>query len=255
MNAILEDLRKSNAYQAVLKSARQRGPFDALRLPRAARLPFVAALQQDLGCDLILLTDRDDHALILWEELAFWTDATRLHFAEPNPLFYERAPWSAAVRRERLQVLSALAGRRLPGPTLRQDHAIVIASARALMTRTVPRENFLGAYIRVSSGARIPSDLTRHGLVASGYARSNVVLEPGEFAMRGGILDVWAPGFPAPMRIELVGDEVNSIRRFDPVSQRTVELVQSNSAAASARVPPSHRRPTDGCCVCGGRTI
>ena len=112
MDAILEEIRKSSVYQGVLQSARKHARTDALGLPRSARLPFVAALQKDLECDVILLTDRDDHALVLWEELAFWTGAQRLHFAEPNPLFYERAPWSPTVRRERLQALIALASSR-----------------------------------------------------------------------------------------------------------------------------------------------
>ena len=200
---------------------------DALGLPRSARLPFVAAAQKDLGCDIVLITDRDDHALVLWEELAFWTGAQRLHFAEPNPLFYERAAWSPTVRRERLQALISLASSRSTRVADKQEHSIVIASARAVMTRTMPLEDFLGANRSLAAGERMDADSGRHDLARAGYLRSNVVLEPGQFAIRGGILDVWAQGSPLPVRLELMGDEVDSMRTFDPVSQRTVEVIQS----------------------------
>ncbi|HET6846982.1 MAG TPA: transcription-repair coupling factor, partial [Anaerolineales bacterium] len=147
---------------------------------------------------------------------------------EPNPLFYERSPWSATVRRERIDALTALASSRLD-QSLRPAHGptIVIASARALMTRTMPLSDFLGACQILRCGERVPPDLTRHVLASMGYARGDVVLEPGQFAIRGGILDVWAQAAPLPARIELVGDEIDSIRVFDPVSQRTAELIDS----------------------------
>ena len=227
MDGILAEIRKSSAYQGLLSAVRQRALPEPLGLPRSTRLPFVAALQKDLECNVLLVTDRDDHALVLWEELAFWTATERLHFAEPNPLFYESAPWSPTVRRERLQALISLASSLPSRAPKQQAHSIVVGSARAVMTRTMPPDEFLRAHRPLTAGARLLPDLTRHDLAAAGYLRSNVVLEPGQFAIRGGILDVWAQGSPLPVRLELVGDEVNSIRTFDPVSQRTVEVIQS----------------------------
>src|SRR5512139_1296732 len=71
----------------------------ALGLRRAARLPVLAALYEQLQRPLLLLTDRADHALMLFDELALWLPeraGLRLLFPEPNPLFYERAPWGSA---------------------------------------------------------------------------------------------------------------------------------------------------------------
>ncbi|HET6847159.1 MAG TPA: hypothetical protein VFH29_10015, partial [Anaerolineales bacterium] len=135
MKSILADIRKTDAYQRALSATRQRSRIGALRLPSAARLAFAAAFQQDLNCSILLLTDRDHHALVLWEELSFWTESRRLHCGEPNPLFYERSPWSATVRRERIDALTALASSRLDVASRpAQGPVILIASARALMT-------------------------------------------------------------------------------------------------------------------------
>src|SRR5512141_420328 len=70
------------------------GELPALGLRRAARLPVLAALQAVLNQPILLLTDRADHALTLFDELTLWAPgAARYYFPEPNPLFYENAPW------------------------------------------------------------------------------------------------------------------------------------------------------------------
>ena len=107
MEIILNKIRTLPQYQGLLKQLQANGRFaeqlPGLGLPRAARLPVLAALHQDLDRPILLVTDRADHALSLFDELGFWVKSPRYHFAEPNPLFYEQAAWGAATRRERLQ--------------------------------------------------------------------------------------------------------------------------------------------------------
>ena len=81
----------------------------ALSLRRAARLPVLAALHRLVQGPLLLVTDRADHALTLFDELSLWAPETpRLLFPEPTSLFYEKAAWGAGTRRERLLALTAL---------------------------------------------------------------------------------------------------------------------------------------------------
>ncbi len=70
-----------------------------------------------------------------------------------------------------------------------------------------------------------PDELTR-AWVDIGYEYANIVVEAGQFSRRGGILDVWSPGEPKPVRIEFFGDEIDTMRAFDPATQRTVESVE-----------------------------
>ncbi|MFN8411847.1 MAG: hypothetical protein U0Z26_05625 [Anaerolineales bacterium] len=67
--------------------------LSGLGLPRSARLPVVAALHTNVEYPILLVTDRADHALSLFDELGFWLKSPRMLFAEPNPLFYEEAAW------------------------------------------------------------------------------------------------------------------------------------------------------------------
>jgi transcription-repair coupling factor (superfamily II helicase) len=105
MQIILDNIRALSQYQQLLKDLQSNQARPGLGLPRSARLPILAALHQDLDRPLLLITDRADHALSLFDELEFWVKSPRYHFAEPNPLFYEQAEWGTATRRERLQTL------------------------------------------------------------------------------------------------------------------------------------------------------
>ena len=91
------------------------------------------------------------------------------------------------------------------------------------MTRTLARRDFLKACKKIAVGQTIQSDAMLRGWDATGYQRVNTVLEQGQFSRRGGIVDVWPPADKLPFRLDFFGDEIESIRRFDPASQRTVE--------------------------------
>jgi len=228
METLLRQFDDLPQYKLLLKQIIDGVQIPGLGLPRAARLPLLAALHADLDQVVLLVTDRADHALSLFDELGFWAgDAPRFHFAEPNPLFYEQAAWGIATRRERLQTLTGLARYHLPFAEKPEKPPIIVASARSLMTRSLPRRDFLKACKRLSVGQMIQPELLLRSWVGIGYQRVDTVLEPGQFSHRGGLLDVWPPSEPHPARLDFFGDEIDTIRRFDPASQRTVKKLDS----------------------------
>ncbi len=204
MEILLDKIRALLQYQQLLKQIRANGKqISGLGLSRAARLPVLAALHQDLNRPILLITDRADHALSLFDELGFWVKSPRYHFSEPNPLFYEQAAWGVTTRRERLQTLTALAAYHLPFAQKPEEPPIFVTSARSLMTRTLPRRDFLKACKKLALGQTTqPDSILRH-LVEIGYQRTNTVLEPGQFSRRGGILDVWTPQFSSHPLVNL----------------------------------------------------
>jgi len=228
MEILLDKIRSLPQYQQLLKQVQENGKqIPGLGLPRSARLPVLAALHQDLERPILLITDRADHALSLYDELGFWIKSPRYHFSEPNPLFYEQAAWGVTTRRDRLQTLTALAAYHLPFAQKPEEPPIFIASARSLMTRTLPRRDFLKACKKLSVGQTTQPDSILRQLAEIGFQRVNTVLEPGHFSRRGGILDVWAPAEKLPVRLDFFGDEIETIRKFDPASQRTIENLDS----------------------------
>jgi transcription-repair coupling factor (superfamily II helicase) len=226
--AVLNTLRSTQPYQNLLSQIRQNQTLEGLALPRAARLPVMAALHADLQVPMLLLTSRMDHALTLYDELSFWSPgAVRMLFPEPNPLFYEQAAWGSSTRRDRLQALTILAQYHLPGSAKPALPPLIVTPARALMARSLPRRDFLKASRLLRVGQVIQPELLLRSWVDTGYQTADIVTEQGQFSRRGGILDIWPIAESLPYRLEFFGDEVDTLRQFDPASQRTARQQES----------------------------
>jgi transcription-repair coupling factor (superfamily II helicase) len=102
---------------------------------------------------------------------------------------------------------------------------VLVVSAPALQRKVIPRAAFADLVDVVMAKQSIDRDRTIDLLVRGGYTRMPVVEDPGTFAVRGGVIDVFVPLYRFPLRIELFGDEVESLRFFDPETQRTMRAV------------------------------
>ena len=100
--------------------------------------------------------------------------------------------------------------------------AVVVAAIAAAAEKTLPPEAFVDAVASVSPGDTLDVDAFAARLVTLGYARLPAAADPGDFAVRGGIVDVYSPAHPLPARLLLDGDAVESVRWFHPATQRTV---------------------------------
>jgi transcription-repair coupling factor (superfamily II helicase) len=228
MKFLLEQIRALPAYQHLLRDLKSGGKPAGLGLPRAARLAILSCLNIDLGLPIVFVTDRADHALRLNDEVIFWApEASRYIFSEPNPLFYENAAWGSTTRRERLQTLTALSAYHLPFVQKPSSAPIILTTARALMTRTLPRRDFLKGSKLLKAGQKMQPGSLLETWLSIGYQPVDTVLEPGQFSHRGGLLDVWPQSESHPIRLDFFGDEVDALRQFDPATQRTVEKIKS----------------------------
>ena len=99
---------------------------------------------------------------------------------------------------------------------------MLVASAAALFRRVVPRAPFESLCEMIASGSTLDRDATVAALVRAGFSRSPVVEDAGTFAVRGAVIDLFPPIYKHPIRIELFGDEVESIRLYDAATQRTL---------------------------------
>ncbi|MEX1366040.1 MAG: transcription-repair coupling factor, partial [Nannocystaceae bacterium] len=104
---------------------------------------------------------------------------------------------------------------------------IVIASVRSLTRRTMPPAVFAGLCQHFAVGDELPREEAVAALLAAGYLRTEVVEDPGTFAVRGGVMDVFVPLLRFPVRLEWFGDEIERMRLFDPDSQRSLRTIES----------------------------
>ena len=223
---MLSILRQQAAYLQCLDSIKVGTQPASLGLLRSARLPVVAALCMDLQVPVLLLTDRADRASMLFDELRFWLpDFPRLYFPEPTPMFYEKAAWGSLTRRDRLQTMAVLVNYFKLGSQKPDKPCVVIAPLRAVMTRTLPRRDYIiASKVLKINGHANPDTLLREW-ARLGYENTEVVVDHGQFSKRGGILDIWTPAEPYPVRLEFFGEEIDTLRFFDPATQRTVSNI------------------------------
>ena len=227
LKAILNEITSSEPFLELIERVNKKQcPARCLKLPRSVRLPLLAAIHQSTNIPILFITEKTDRALTFLDELKLWRPNTmRLLFPEPNALFYENTPWEPTTRRERLAVLTALSAQQIPTTRERDNNPIIITTAKAVMTRTLPKRVFLKHAQMVRINQQIQFDKLVRNLISIGYSTTNLVIEPGQFTRRGGILDIWPPVAKYPIRIEFFGDEIDTIREFDPATQLTIQKI------------------------------
>ncbi|MBV9749797.1 MAG: transcription-repair coupling factor, partial [Acetobacteraceae bacterium] len=181
----------------------------------------------------VLHVCRDDSRMArLAEALAFFAPEVEVvRFPAWDCLPYDRVSPNPEIVSERVATLA-----RLVEPSGKKPR-IVLTTVNALVQRVPPREAFEGATLSLRAGGTADPEAVIRFLEANGYNRTGTVMEPGEYASRGGILDLFPAGEPAPVRLDLFGDQIESIRRFDPASQRSTDRLQALTLRPVSEVP------------------
>jgi transcription-repair coupling factor (superfamily II helicase) len=243
LSGLLDILRATPPYRELMACLQQGKTPGDLGVIRAAR-PFVlAALARDWPGPVIYLTARVDRAYNVSEQLPVWIDGKRVQrFAEPTPMFYERAPWGESVTRSRLAVLAALAP---PDDFATTDSSpIVVTSARAIMQRTLPVNQFRQGSMVLETGQRHHIQRLLERWLKLGYEPTTIVVEPGQFSRRGGVVDIYPAHADSPVRIEFFDDEIDSLRSFDPSTQRSAAQLKRVVVTPAREALPEHAPPT-----------
>ena len=228
-------LSQLDACETLARSVTRLAPgttLGPLGLPEAVRPATVAALAELTTVPMLWILEQPDEARAAFESLqAYLSDPTRAKvLPAPDALPFERMAWDPATREARMTTLAAL---RRWADEPATGAPVVVATMRGIMTRTLPPAAFGAGSAALRPGDRVRiSDLLRD-LARLGYEPVPTVSEPGEVARRGGIVDVFPSSAAAPTRIEWLGDEIESMRWFDPTSQR------SREASAELQIVPA----------------
>ena len=157
----------------------------------------------------------------------FASDIEITEFPAWDCLPYDRLSPTSSVSAERMAALTRLAGRE-PGD---RRPLLVVTTVGAATQRTPPREVTCGAGFETTVGLDLDTAALERYFSANGYMRASTVSERGEFAVRGGVIDVYPPGFEEPVRLDMFGSELESIRTFDPATQRSTGQLREVSLA------------------------
>ena len=187
----------------------------------AAKAVTAAALWRHARAPLLLVVPREADAEAMVEQVRAWVGDNAVLFPSRNTLPYAREAARADVIGTRLAVLARLA--RASGG---EAPPLVVASVAALAEHTLAPADLGRGPGAIEVGARLPIETLALRLVEAGYEVGPLVQQAGEAARRGGLLDVFPPDRELPVRIEWFGSEIESIRTFDPNTQRTSERLE-----------------------------
>ena len=164
----------------------------------------------------VLYVTRDDQRLAATEEaLSFFApDLTVYRLPAWDCLPYDRVSPRPDIVAERVSTLARIAQGDRPH--------IVLTTVNAVLQRVPDATVIADARISAAPGNRVDVETLKAYFAENGFNRTGTVVDPGDYAIRGGIIDLYAPGATAPVRLDLFGDTLESIRTFDPESQRTV---------------------------------
>jgi transcription-repair coupling factor (superfamily II helicase) len=160
----------------------------------------------------------------------FAPDVTCITFPGWDCLPFDRVSPNADVSAARMATLAGLATGQIKG------RFVLLTTLNAVTQRLPARSTLAGASFVAQVDQLLDVDALRAFLVRMGFSQSPTVMEPGDFAVRGGIIDIFPPGESGPVRLDLFGDVLDGVRRFDPATQRTTESLKGIELAPVSEV-------------------
>ncbi len=221
-----------NKEAAALPNLQESGKLPVLvsGLSAVHRANLAAALAEDAGKKLFVICPDDTAAENFAGDLRSMLREEVAVLGMRDFIFYPTEAVSRQAEQARLSALYAVA---------KGNVRLCVASVSGLMQRTIPPEILKDAAVSVQNGESVSLDLLVETLLKCGYSRTEQVEGPGQFAVRGGILDFFSASAREPVRLEFWGDEIDSMANFDIVSQRRTEPLEQCTILPAAEALPT----------------
>jgi transcription-repair coupling factor (superfamily II helicase) len=235
INLIRDNVRQTDQYHSLrlqLERLAAGGTVDVSSLPGSLRHVVLGILAEDLQRQLLLVVDKEDDARKAADDLALAVGHQAVHVFDA---MLTRAVEGASPNVEDVETLHAL----LDG------HPKIVVTYRKALTQGLPAPGLLkDKVLTVQRGSECDFAALLGKLVQFGFVKQQYVQAVGEYSQRGGILDVYPYTGENPVRIEFDGDTVESIREFDPLSQRSIRELSAASIVPDLLAVPAHAHTT-----------
>ena len=240
MDQVLFMLKTIPEYAALVQALNRGESVAVTGIGQVNRSHLIAGLSRETKKPIVILVQDELAARKLQEELKCFLGTEVPVLPGRDLTLYDAAVVSRAWEQKRLRQLYALG---------RGDTPIQIFPWEAASQRTLPPDVLSRASITLETGKEYQIDQLMAGLVAAGYSRCGMVEGVGQFALRGGILDVFSPACEKPVRAEFFGDELDTMGYFDPGTQRREENTdQCVLLPVCETLPHCHRGNLEGLC-------
>ena len=230
IGSFLEGIVEYKGFIEELKSSDSKLTLQSI----SESIPFtLAKLSIDLKRPLLILTPKQDQAQQIYEQMQYWGARNVALFNETEVLPFERVSPDLQIGYQRISVLDALKD------NLRDQ--VLVSSASAIMQKTASPQDFTQSEIKLSIGGSHEFRSLIDLWVSCGYTVETIVEHHGQISYRGGIIDIFPSNSKMPFRIELMGDSIDTIRTFDPLSQRSIEQIDSCNISPATELIPTKK--------------
>jgi transcription-repair coupling factor (superfamily II helicase) len=236
---MVQNQEKIYLAQFIASIPQRRESIDCVGLQKVDKACLIAMLYQQYHEPMVVVVSSAKDGRRLCDELRFFlgSEASAVQYFPPyNLLPYKFLTSDNETAAHRIRVLYNLVNQGIP--------PVIVTTIDGLMKKTLPRASLFDYAELVMAGEEIDREALIEKLEAGGYERAAIVEEPGDYCVRGGILDIFSPLYPQPLRTELFGDLVESLRFYSPVSQRTVkEVTEAVILPAKEAILDRHHLP------------
>ena len=216
LKGVLQPLKDNTTFKEIISSFEEKlYPININGVSDSGKSYLINGIYESINSSIVVVTNNDIEAKNLYEDLSFYSNYV-YYFPAKEVVFYNVEAISGDLRWARLKVIKEM---------LNDSKKIIITSVDALASIYTPKELFLKYNITFKIDDEVNFKELSLKLLECGYERVEVVEGKGEFSLRGGILDVYPPISTYPYRVELFGDNIESIRTFNTESQRSIEKV------------------------------
>ena len=228
LQGVMQPLKDNMKFKSITEKISEKTfPINIYGISESGKSYITNGIFEENDNSMVVVTHSDVDAKNLYEDLSFYTTDV-FYFPVREVVFYNVDAISGDLRWARLKVIKEI--------LQNERKKIIVTSIDALTSLYTPKEYYLRYSMIIKTGDDIDLKEISKSLLQCGYERVEVVEGKGEFSFRGGILDVFPPTSAYPYRVELFGDEVDSIRTFNTESQRSIEKVEEFSIFPSKEV-------------------
>lgn len=220
MNILLEQLQKNNAFNYLSRCiSDSKTPVVAGGVIDTQKAHIIAGLCEKGGSAMVV-TSSELKAQELYKDLTYFIKGRVCLYPSKDVIFYSADVKSNDIIKRRFEIIARL---------IKNEPIIIVLSVEALFDRLVPLEEFKSFIVELRAGEECNIGELAKKLVFMGYERCDMVEAQGQFAIRGNIMDIFSTNNETAIRLELWGDEIDSIRVLDSNSQRSIENISNVS--------------------------
>lgn len=238
MTSFTKPLSEHEGFSGIVRDIKEkRLPVLAGGLTNTSKCNLIEGLAKETGRQRRVIVTYDEiRAREIVQDMSLYDKETFFYPAK-DMMFFAADVHGNAIVNERLEVLKKLS---------KEEGCTVVLSLEALLLRQLPLRRILERIVVLNVGETINLDHVREKISALGYENVGQVSGKGQFSVRGGILDIFPLAEEVPYRVELWGDEIDTIRSFDVESQRSIENVEGISVYPAAEIVIGERRKAEG---------